>query len=260
GEALHSRHEGHPLGAGIGRRPTGRGRLRAGGPRGAACGSESAHRYTRCTRSGGLGLGVGGVAARARRSTATDQDRNRTPDDDVFRAAFENDSRKSCVRGGSAYCLIAGLVILATTPLDRVRFPELAGPLLVIRLAGITAMAAILALLRSDHGRRHPRAVGVLPPSATGALIQALAFATGGHTSPVNIDTNFAIIGVALMMPWTMAWSALSCLVLVGEYVAATATAGTFRDPRFTDNLLVLTAASGLAIVTTGVRERWRRR
>jgi len=178
----------------------------------------------------------------------------------VFRAAFENDSRKSCVRGGSAYCLIAGLVILATTPLDRVRFPELAGPLLVIRLAGITAMAAILALLRSDHGRRHPRAVGVLPPSATGALIQALAFATGGHTSPVNIDTNFAIIGVALMMPWTMAWSALSCLVLVGEYVAATATAGTLRDPRFTDNLLVLTAASGLAIVTTGVRERWRRR
>src|SRR5438093_1613577 len=61
-------------------------------------------------------------------------------------------------------------------------------------------------------------------------------------------------------MPWTPAWSALACLVIVGEYVAATAAAGTLGDPHFGDNLLVFTAASGLAIVTTAVRERWRRR
>ena len=158
------------------------------------------------------------------------------------------------------YCLLAGLVMLATIPLDRVRFPELAGRVLPIRLAGITAMAAILAVLRSEYGRRRARAIGLFPPSASGGLIQAIAFATGGHTSPVTVDTTFAILGVALLMPWPMAWSALACLVLVGEYVVATAAAGSLGDHRFGANLLVLTASSGLAIVTTAVRERWRRR
>src|SRR2546426_808706 len=199
------------------------------------------------------------MASRAVRSTATDEESNR-PEGDAFRAAFDSESRTSCLRGASAYCVLSGLVILATIPLDRVRFPELAGRLLPIRLAGITAMAAILALLGSDYGRRRPRAVGLLPPSASGALVQAIAFATGGHMSPVNVDTNFAILGVALLMPWTMVWSALACLVLVGEYVGATVASGTLRDPRFTDTFLVFAAASGLAIVTTAVRERWSRR
>ena len=190
----------------------------------------------------------------------TDEETTGAPEDDAFRAAYESETRRSCLRGTSAYCLLAGLVILATIPLDHVRFPALAGRLLAMRFAGVAAMAIILALVRSEYGRRHPRALGLLPPSASGALVHALVFASGGHASPVNVDTNFVILGVALLMPWTPAWSALACLVIVGEYVAATATAGTLGDPHFGDNLLVFTAASGLAIVTTAVRERWRRR
>ena len=63
------------------------------------------------------------MASRAVRSTATDEESNR-PEGDAFRAAFDSESRTSCLRGASAYCVLSGLVILATIPLDRVRFPD----------------------------------------------------------------------------------------------------------------------------------------
>jgi len=191
---------------------------------------------------------------------ATDEEALGAPEDDAFRAAYESETRRSCLRGASAYCLLTGLVILATIPLDHVRFPALAGRLLPMRFAGVGAMAVILALLRIPYGRRQPRALGLLPPLAGGALVQTIAFASGGHASPVNVDTIFTILGVAVLIPWTPLWSALACLLIVGEYVAATATAGTLGEPPFGDNLLVFIAASSLAIVTTAVRERWRRR
>src|SRR5437867_7082324 len=101
------------------------------------------------------------MASRARGCMATDEEALGAPEDDTFRAAYQSETRRSCLRGASAYCLLTALVILATIPLDHVRFPQLADRLLPLRLAGITAMAVILALLRSKYGRRHPRGLGL---------------------------------------------------------------------------------------------------
>ena len=190
----------------------------------------------------------------------TDEWYDGPPRDDAYRAAYESETRRSCLRGANTYCVLAAVMILATIPLDHVRFPALAARVLPIRFAGITALAAILGLLRSSYGRRHPFALGVLPPAAAGGLVQALAFATGGHASPVTVDTNFVIIGVALLMPWPPVWSTLACVAVLGDYVAASAWTHTLDDPHFAANLLGFTAASAAAIVTTAVRERWRQR
>src|SRR2546428_5291996 len=131
-----------------------------------------------------------------------DAPRSTGAEDGALRAAYETESRPRAHRGASAFCLIAAMVILATIPLDHVRFPHLAGRLLAIRLAGVAALAMLLGLLRSAIGRRHPRALGVLVAATSGGIVDALVLATGGESSPINVSLTFVLVGVSLLIPW----------------------------------------------------------
>jgi hypothetical protein len=180
---------------------------------------------------------------------------------EALHAAYEAESRRRCHRGVGAFCLIAGALILATAPLDQVRFPERAGALLLVRVGGAAALAALFGLLQSGPGRRHPRAFGVFAAAAAGAVVDTLVLATGGEASPVNVSMTLVLLGVAAIIPWPAAWSALACLVVVGGYVGgALAVEETPLGARFVDNLLVLSAVSALAVGATAALERWRRR
>jgi len=177
------------------------------------------------------------------------------------RAAYASKSLGWTRRGAVAYCVTAAAVLVATAPLDRVRFPELASTLLVVRVAGAVVLALVAVLLHSAHSHRHPRLLGLLAPGVAGIALHTLAAFTGGDVSPINVSANFAILGAALLIPWPATWCALAAAVIVGEYLV--------RDlafqpipigPAFIDDLMVFAASSATAIVTAGVRERrrWR--
>jgi PAS domain S-box-containing protein len=160
----------------------------------------------------------------------------------------------------SAFGLIACALLLATIPLDHVRFPHLAGTLLPLRLAGVATLGTILGLLQTAFGRRYPRAFGVVVACGVGAVVEALVFTTGGEASPVNLGLILVLLGVALLIPWPPAWSGLVCAVVVAGWVGgALVVAGATIGSRVVDNLLVLGATSGLAVVTTAMLERRRR-
>ena len=180
--------------------------------------------------------------------------------DPALRDAYAADSAILLRRGATAYGALAALVILATIPLDRARFPELAGALLPIRAAGAFSLAMLVVVLRTSVGARRPRLLAMLAPCMAGVVVLALVLRTGGAASPVNVSMNFILLGVGLVMPWSAAWSALAGSFVVAGYVGTMAALAGTLGRAFADDVLVLVATSALAVLMTGARERARRR
>src|SRR2546426_10635918 len=178
--------------------------------------------------------------------------------------AYDAESLARCRRGTAVYCLAAGMLLLAFGALDRTRFPGATGALLLVRGAGAAALGLLLVLLRTRVGARHPRALGVIAAATTGAIEQVLAFAAGGGLqgaeSPINLGTTFAMLGVAVLIPWSPVWSAFACMLVVGEYVGTAIGTGRAAGLLFSDKLTLFVAAGIVAVVITAVleRRRWR--
>src|SRR5207247_1597051 len=114
-------------------------------------------------------------------------------------AAYDAESLARCRRGTAAYCLTAGILLLTFGALDRTRFPDAMGALLLVRGAGAAALGVLLALLRTPLGARRPRALGVVAAATLGAIEQLLALAAEGGPqgstgagSPINLSTTSA--------------------------------------------------------------------
>src|SRR2546426_434887 len=156
------------------------------------------------------------------------------------------------------------MLLLAFGALDRTRFPGATGALLLVRGAGATVLGLLLVLLRTRLGARHPRALGVIAAATTGAIEQVLAFAAGGGLrgaeSPINLGTTFAMLGAAVLIPWSPVWSAFACMLVVGEYVGTAIGTGRAAGLLFSAKLTLFVAAGIVAVVITAVleRRRWR--
>src|SRR5256885_150303 len=130
--------------------------------------------------------------------------------------------------------------------------------------AGAAVLGLLLVLLRTRVGARPPRALGVIAAATTGAIEQVLAFAAGGGLqgaeSPINLGTTFAMLGVAVLIPWSPVWSAFACMLVVGEYVGTAIGTGRAAGLLFSDKLTLFVAAGIVAVVITAVleRRRWR--
>ncbi len=181
------------------------------------------------------------------------------PEGAAVRAAYDAESGARDRRGATGYALLATALLLITIPLDRARFGPIAATLVQFRLCGVAALLAIVALLRSAFGERHARAIGLLAPAVVGGVQQALGSVTGGPASPINVSTNFVILGIAVLIPWPALWTALGAGVVVAGYVAASLLrpAGV-SDPAFGDNLIAFVVSTAIAVVTTVLLERRR--
>ena len=186
-------------------------------------------------------------------------------------AAYDAESLARCWRGASAYCLTAAILLLTFAALDRTRFPDAAATLLLVRALGAAALGFLLVLLQTRFGVRHPRALGVVAAALMGAIEQLLALAaegalqgralvTLGAESPINLGATFAMLGVAVLIPWSPVWSAFASLLVIGEYVAAAVITGRATGPPFDDKLMLFASAGVVAVVITAVLEqrRWR--
>src|SRR6266566_1862471 len=186
-------------------------------------------------------------------------------------AAYDAESLARCWRGASAYCLTAAILLLTFAALDRTRFPDAAATLLLVRALGAAALGFLLVLLQTRFGVRHARALGVVAAALMGAIEQLLALAaegalqgrplvTLGAESQINLGATFAMLGVAVLIPWSPVWSAFASLLVIGEYVAAAVITGRATGPPFDDKLMLFASAGVVAVVITAVLEqrRWR--
>jgi PAS domain S-box-containing protein len=162
-------------------------------------------------------------------------------------------------RGAIGYAAIGAVILLSSIAIDSARFPNPA-TLAAIRIAGSAALLALVLALRTPIGERHPRVLAFLVPAAAGATLQVLVAHTGKIGSPMAVSTNFVILGIGFLIPWTGALTALASVAVIGEYALGIAVEGAAPGWRFVDNLLVFSASAVTAVATSAIldRRRWR--
>jgi PAS domain S-box-containing protein len=129
-----------------------------------------------------------------------------------------------------------------------------------IRLATVLILGIILWLLQTAQGRRWPRELGLLAVVVVSISIEALAAHTVGQRYEHGW-LNVVILGAAVLMTWSPAWSAAASLIVVGLYVCGTLTStGLVGGPEFLRDLGYLMASGMIAVTITAMHEgvRWR--
>jgi len=95
---------------------------------------------------------------------------------------------------------------------------------------------------------------------AISLCVCALAEDTGGQLSPQYDRLTLVVLGVAILMSWSAAWSLLACGAVVAVFVASGVTNGGLHVPQFAANLGRLLVACLVTVGATIARERarWR--
>jgi PAS domain S-box-containing protein len=180
---------------------------------------------------------------------------------DVVRERFEQEGLLRCARGLRFFCWFA-IVLLAFSAFNTyVEDPALFPKLLRIRAASMCLIAGVVFLLGTPMGRRRPRELALVFVLITALTFHALALAAPAQASVQYDRMNLVVLGLAVLITWSAAWSALGCGVMIAVYVVGVLTSwGGPTAAGFGQHLVRLVAISLVTIGTTAIqdRRRWR--
>jgi signal transduction histidine kinase len=182
-----------------------------------------------------------------------------SPPSTDLRPAYRDESLDLCHRAARTACFLWIAITPAFVLIDYARFPSDAQGFLVVRGLYVAVNAFLLLLLATRLGPTRSREIALLSTIAGGVVIFVLMSETGGHASPYANGMGLLILGMALLMPWSAAWSILASLVLVATYVAYALLVAPDGDLRmFANNVVGFAVAGGIGAVSTVARERLR--
>jgi len=189
------------------------------------------------------------LRSQAMRSEAT------SADSLSLEAAYSVKEREQCERAARTVCLVGIPLILSFALFDYVRYPAVFGLSLALRVGVGVLFGVILAVLRTPLGRRWARPLTLACVSVAAMLMLVMQLHSGKSVSQYSAGLSMVPLTAALMVPWRAAWSAAMCALVLAIYAVGALGSGVVGQP-FYDNLFTITAACGIAIVTTAMRER----
>ena len=204
---------------------------------------------------------IGSLMRRARQALSSASRGPGSEHGDLVRERFEHDGLISCERGLRFFCWFA-IVLLAFSAFNSyLEEADLFPKLLRIRAASACLIAGVLFLLGTPMGRRRPRELALVFVLITALTFHALALANPAQASVQYDRMNLVVLGLAVLITWSAAWSALGCGVMIAVYVVGVLTSwGSPTAAGFGAHLVRLVATSLVTIGATAIqdRRRWR--
>jgi two-component system sensor histidine kinase PhcS len=119
-------------------------------------------------------------------------------------------------------CSVLSLVLVpACIGLGYFAYPELLGRMFVARLICDVVLLPCFLLLFTPWGRRHVHLLGNAPPLIPGITICWMIYASEGVFSPYYAGLNIVLVGVILLIPYTLTEAGIICAVVVSCYALA---------------------------------------
>jgi signal transduction histidine kinase/DNA-binding response OmpR family regulator len=175
--------------------------------------------------------------------------------------AYEVEVRAQCARAVRTICYLGLPLIGAFAVFDYVRYPEVFATALVLRAGSMAFLVAVLGMLRTDAGRSQAAALGFGCFLVGTALMCALTILTQDSGTSYAAGLAMVPLSVALVMPWSAAWSVRMGAGVLGIYLTGAWLGGAASlGQSLLDDGLTIAAACGIAVFTTAIRARLQRR
>jgi len=155
--------------------------------------------------------------------------------------------------------VLAGLFMLAGTTLDWVVFPEHGWEFLAIRAVSSMLLALVFSLLKRDGA---VRPAGWISQGIPGLPIIAICWmvaVTGGGSSPYYAGLNLVLLGLSILLRWSLKRTLIMVLICFVSYVLAVLVSPTKIDGRdLFNNVYFLFVTAVFVIVGNHAYERVR--
>lgn len=179
--------------------------------------------------------------------------------DSALQAAFDAEELERCRRGALTGAMVGLPAMAVFAVYDFTFFPDQAIAFSLMRVTVIVAGALAMLFLYRPGGVRWARPVAFGVCTLLGLSVVAMSVATGGRASPYYGGINIVLLGVAIAVPWTPAWSAGFTLFLIVTYVTGMLASGVVSDTRmFVHNLAFLGSTGVIAFGSTLFQRRMR--
>jgi two-component system sensor histidine kinase/response regulator len=176
-----------------------------------------------------------------------------------IRAGYKEETTARSERAVRTICLFGVPLVLGFALFDYVRHPEVFRVSLILRTGAAAILIVILKVRETRFGRGRAPLLTFICVTVVGALMYALQVLTGAEASQYFVGLIMIPLTIALIMPWRPVWTALMCAGVLAVYALGALAAGRgLANGAVLDNVSTLIAASGIAIVTTEMRERQR--
>src|SRR5262245_25093969 len=109
--------------------------------------------------------------------------------------------------------------------------PPLVHSFLILRLAAAVILLSILLVAYPAVGKQYPEILGILGPPIVGGSISLMTVRMGGYESPYYAGLNLVILGVTLVMPFSLRESALTCCLVYATYFLPNIVTNTINRP-----------------------------
>ena len=146
---------------------------------------------------------------RRARGALSSAGRGPAPHGDVVRERFEHEGLVRCARGLRFFCWFAIALLAFSAFNSYLEDADLFPVLLRIRAASVCLIAGVLFLLGTPLGRRRPRELALVFVLITALTFHALALAAPAQASVQYDRMNLVVLGLAVLITWSPAWSAL---------------------------------------------------
>jgi signal transduction histidine kinase len=175
-------------------------------------------------------------------------------------AAFDEHDRDARLRYSKVVLALSIVLVPAGTSLDWFVYPHRLTEFLLVRL-GVAGVAAIaLALHYTPFAPRHIRWFGMFVPLLINAAISWMILRSEGAASPYYAGMNLALLGIAVLVPWSFGEAVVACGMTVAFYFAACVVHGSVLEQRsiFYNNVYFLVLTSVICATSAYFKRRSR--
>jgi signal transduction histidine kinase/DNA-binding response OmpR family regulator len=180
--------------------------------------------------------------------------------DPALDEAYRAEGREQCERAARTVCLVGIPLILGFGLYDYVRHPQIFTASLLLRLGAASFYGAVLALSYTPAGRAWARPLTLACVTAASGLMLAMQVLSGADVNQYSAGLSMVPLVASLIVPWPAAWSAAMAVAVLLLYLTGAALGAGVTPQLFSDNLFLIVAAGGIAVGTTALRDRLRRR
>jgi len=176
-----------------------------------------------------------------------------------MREAFESEGAALCARAFRSIAILGVPLIVGFALFDYVRYPDIFGISLPLRLATGVLFVFLLRALPRLKTRRQIHLLVFAGVAVAAAVIESLQVLTVGSDSRYAMGVAMIPLTVALVIPWQAAWSAAFGATVLAVYtLGALAAGGGVPMAGYFDDVMGIAASCAIAVITTSIRERLR--